>query len=109
MARAELVDGAKRARRPLLPLFETKPNRQPRRAAEARERRVARASKHAGNSVKRRAYTIDEFAYAHGFSRAHYYNLKADGLGPDETRALGKILITEEAAARWRKRTAAAS
>ena len=37
------------------------------------------------------------------FSRATYYNLKARSEAPDEMRVLGKVLITEAAAAKWRK------
>lgn len=51
------------------------------------------------------AYNIPKFCNAHGISEAFYYKLRGDGLGPDETR-LGKknkvVLITAEAAARWR-------
>jgi hypothetical protein len=50
------------------------------------------------------AYTIPEFCAAHRISRAQYYVLRNKGLGPDETRLLGKVIITEESAARWRKR-----
>jgi hypothetical protein len=54
------------------------------------------------------AFTIPEFCTAHRISRAHYYVLKARGLGPDEAELLGRIIITREAAAAWRrKRTAA--
>ena len=45
-------------------------NRQQRRAAAAQARR----SKYNGRGVPRAAYTIDEFCWAHGFSRATYYN-----------------------------------
>jgi hypothetical protein len=50
------------------------------------------------------AYTIPEFCVAHRLSRAQYYVLRNKGLGPDETRLLGKVIITEESAARWRRR-----
>jgi hypothetical protein len=54
------------------------------------------------------AYTVREFCTAHRISRSHYYVLKARGLGPDEAELLGRIIITKEAAAAWRrKRTAA--
>jgi hypothetical protein len=75
-------------------------NRHERRAAAARARRA----RHNGHGVERAAYTIDEFSWAHGFSRATYYNLKAKGLGPDETRVLNRVTITEESARRWRRR-----
>jgi hypothetical protein len=54
--------------------------------------------------VERAAYTISEFCDAHRISRAHYYVLKKLGQGPDEARASDRtVLITIEAAARWRR------
>jgi len=53
--------------------------------------------------LDRAAYTIAEFCAAHRFSRSHYYNLKRRGLGPDETRLGDRVLITVEAAIRWRR------
>ena len=49
------------------------------------------------------AFTIQEFCDAHRISRAHFYNLKRRGLSPLETDVGGVIIITAEAAARWRK------
>jgi hypothetical protein len=49
------------------------------------------------------AFSIPEFCRAHALSRAHYYTLRKVGLGPDEATLLGRIIITKEAAARWRK------
>ena len=63
----------------------------------------------AARTIERAAYTINEFCESHGFSRAHYYNLKAAGKAPEELNALGKILITREAAAKWRKRMMASN
>ena len=95
MARAEVTIPAQ------LPALNERMNRHQRRTAEARAR-LERA-------IPRRALTITEFCFAHGFSRATYYNLKACGEGPAEMRVLGKVLITEAAAAKWRKQTAARS
>jgi hypothetical protein len=50
------------------------------------------------------AFTIPEFCDAHKISRAHYYTLKNRGLGPDEARLLGRVVITREAAAKWRRK-----
>ncbi len=50
-----------------------------------------------------RAFNIDGFCTAHSISRTTYYRLKKAGLGPDEMKALGKPLITVEAAQRWRQ------
>ena len=49
------------------------------------------------------AYSNLEFCYAHRVSRAHYYNMKARGLGPKETNAGGRKIITETEARRWRE------
>jgi len=55
-------------------------------------------------AVERAVYTISEFCEAHRISRAHYYNLKKLGQGPDEARASDRtVFITLEAAARWRR------
>jgi hypothetical protein len=49
------------------------------------------------------AYSIAEFCALHGISRAHYYKLKALGLGPVEMDCGGRKLISVEAAADWRR------
>ena len=43
------------------------------------------------------AYSIPEFCEAHRISESMYYKIRAAGLGPKETRALSKIIITKEA------------
>ena len=48
------------------------------------------------------AFRVTEFCDAHRISRAHYYALKAQGLGPRETALLGVTIITAEDAASWR-------
>ena len=48
------------------------------------------------------AYSIEEFCRRHSISRATYYNLKLAGKGPIEGHALGRVLITKEAALEWR-------
>jgi hypothetical protein len=53
------------------------------------------------------AYSIPEFCRANGFSRGFYYKLKRAGLAPDEAKLLGRVIITKEAAARWRKQRTA--
>ena len=50
------------------------------------------------------SYTIGEFCRAHRISRAHYYDLKNEGSGPDELRLGRKVTISKEAAERWRRR-----
>jgi hypothetical protein len=49
------------------------------------------------------AFSIDEFCRRHSISRGTYYNLKADDKGPKEARAMGRVLITKESAAEWRR------
>jgi hypothetical protein len=58
----------------------------------------------AGEAVAPLAFTIPEFCRAHRISESFYYKLRPLGLGPQEKRVLDKVLITHEAAARWRAR-----
>ena len=58
----------------------------------------------AGRQIGREAFTIDEFCFSHGISRATFYNLQKDGEAPDTIRARGRVLISAESARRWRKR-----
>jgi hypothetical protein len=53
--------------------------------------------------LERAAYTIREFCDAHRISKSTYYNLRKQGLGPDEARVRDRVIITMEAAARWRR------
>jgi hypothetical protein len=53
------------------------------------------------------AFTILQFCKRHSISRATYYVLKKQGLQPEETHILDRIIITKESATAWRrKRTA---
>jgi hypothetical protein len=58
---------------------------------------------------ERLVYTFDEFCRAHAMSRAHLYNLLKRGEGPEIMRAGKKVLITAEAAAAWRAKSASAA
>lgn len=50
------------------------------------------------------AYTLRGFCTAHHISMTTYYKLKKDGQAPDEMRVSDRVvLISYEAAARWRK------
>lgn len=49
------------------------------------------------------AFPIPLFCAMHGFSPAHYYRLRAAGLGPKEMKVGGRVLISKESAARWRR------
>jgi hypothetical protein len=53
------------------------------------------------------AFTIQEFCDAHRISRSQFYRLREKGLGPKEKSVLGKIIITAESAAAWRRRPVA--
>src|SRR5256885_10624983 len=49
------------------------------------------------------AFTVDEFAEAFRLSRATVYNMWRDGRGPAKMRVRGRVLISREAADRWRR------
>jgi hypothetical protein len=51
----------------------------------------------------RDAYSIPEFCHRHNISRGTYYNLKSIGRGPRQARAMGRVIITIEAARDWRR------
>ena len=48
------------------------------------------------------AFTVDEFAEAFRISRATVYNLWRDGDGPAKMRVRGRVLISRDAAEKWR-------
>ena len=49
------------------------------------------------------AYDLKGFLDDHNLSRSSYYGLKKRKLGPREIRVGRKILISQEAAAEWRR------
>jgi hypothetical protein len=49
------------------------------------------------------AYSIDEFCKAHRISRAMYYKLDSQGLGPRVMRVGTRAIISKESAADWRR------
>jgi predicted DNA-binding transcriptional regulator AlpA len=55
-------------------------------------------------AIDRVAYSVIEFAQAHGVSRAHLYNLWKDGVGPKAMRVGRRTLISKEAAEAWRRK-----
>jgi hypothetical protein len=59
--------------------------------------------------VPRGAYNIKQFCQAHSIGVRFYFKLKRMGLGPDETQLGKRVLITVEAAARWRAAREAAT
>jgi hypothetical protein len=56
-----------------------------------------------GRDFELDAYSIEEFCRRHSLSRGTYYNMKETGSGPREKRAMGRVLITREAAREWRQ------
>jgi hypothetical protein len=53
--------------------------------------------------LERAAYTIREFCDAHRISKSTFYNLRKQGLSPEEAHVRDRVIITMEAAARWRR------
>jgi len=49
------------------------------------------------------ANSIDGFCKEHRISRAHFYNLDKLGLAPKTLRAGRRRLVSDEAAAEWRR------
>lgn len=49
------------------------------------------------------AYTVREFCAGNKISKSHFYALIRDGLGPRLMRVGGRVLISHEAAAEWRR------
>jgi excisionase family DNA binding protein len=56
----------------------------------------------------REAFTVDEFAKAFRLSRATVYNLWRSGSGPARMRVRGRVLISRDAADRWRRQVESA-
>ena len=55
------------------------------------------------------AFTIAEFCKAHRISQSMYFKLRNLGLGPREMAVGSRRLISQEAAAKWRKAREAAA
>ena len=55
------------------------------------------------DASNRDADSISEFCVRHRISRAYYYVLRAQGLGPREMRLGSRVLITREAQRHWRR------
>lgn len=49
------------------------------------------------------AFSIVHFCERHDISVAHYYRLRAEGKTPVEMKLGGRIIISREAAERWRR------
>ena len=55
------------------------------------------------------AFTIAEFCRAHRISQSMYFKMRNLGLGPREMAVGSRRLISQEAAAEWRKAREAAA
>lgn len=51
----------------------------------------------------RAAYSVQEFCRAHRISRAMFYKMQYDGIGPRTMKVGTRTLISDEAAADWRR------
>jgi hypothetical protein len=59
--------------------------------------------------IPRGAFSILEFAIAHGISEAFVFKMISEGWGPQTMRVGGRTLISVEAAAQWRLEREAAA
>jgi hypothetical protein len=51
--------------------------------------------------ISRKSFSVPEFCARNGISEGFYRKLRARGLGPDETRILDRIVITDDDEANW--------
>jgi hypothetical protein len=49
------------------------------------------------------AFSVATFCARHDISVAHFYRMRAEGRTPAEMRLGGRVLISKEAAQRWRR------
>jgi hypothetical protein len=57
----------------------------------------------ADNEAEKDAFSVAEFCRRHDISISTFYKLRAQGEAPDLMHVGDRILITKDAAARWRK------
>jgi hypothetical protein len=55
-----------------------------------------------GRDTELDSYSIEEFCRRNSISRGTFFNMREIGTGPKEKRAMGRVLITREAAQQWR-------
>ena len=79
-------------------------SRRPSSSPEKKRRRKRQRA-----AAPRAAYTVPEFCEAHRISRATFYNAKKRGRGPAVMYVEGRVIITQEAAAEWRREGTAAA
>jgi hypothetical protein len=56
------------------------------------------------NTMNALVMTVEEFCQGHRISRGTFYNLLKDNRGPNVMKAGSRTLISNEAAADWRRR-----
>jgi hypothetical protein len=66
-------------------------------------------AKNVAEPVEFACFSIKSFCAAHHLSEAMYFKMKAAGWGPKEALVGSRVLITHEAAARWRAEREAAA
>ena len=49
-------------------------------------------------------FTVNEFCEAHRVSRARFYTMLSEGIGPRVMKVGGRTLVSSEAAQDWRRR-----
>jgi hypothetical protein len=67
------------------------------------DRRHAHGARGPPVETRRAAMSIAEFCWQHSLSEPYYSKLQKNGLGPKTIKLGARILITQEAAARWRR------
>jgi hypothetical protein len=72
------------------------------RRRESSDRKRKKKAQRRDVKVSRVGYTIKEFCEAHRISEPTYFRMQALGLGPRIMKALGRTIITNEAASDWR-------
>jgi hypothetical protein len=68
----------------------------------ANKTKAENAAAAAAAAVPRTAFSVAEFCAANNISEGLYRKLREQGLAPRETRVMRRVLITVEAASRWR-------
>jgi len=59
--------------------------------------------------MEKLALSIAEFCGTHNISRSTFYNMVKDGTGPRTMKVRGRTLVSNEAAAEWRRQCESAS
>ena len=78
-------------------------------APPARKKRKGKRRARAPPNLYADAYSIADFCKQHSISEAFYFQLQTDGLGPRIMKVGGRVLISREAAAAWRRKREAAA